>query len=199
MGLYGILFQYINRKTRLLYFLKRGGIFGTCVPYKQNWHTPPNFILITYMHALSCFFFIHGILHSNYMHELEDKKSDVILNSLYFKNSKSFIAQIVGPMQKLSSQNRFGATRSSKLDPMLVCFDDFFSNQKLPRLGYISYHAYCMQVTVLFSHKLPWLCFSTTFSFLGRKLPQCLYISYRVCCSYITCYFHITYRGFVFQ
>lgn len=66
------------------------------------------------------------ILFSNYMYACTREKNDIILKSPYFKNSKSFVAQTVDPMQNPFSHKRFAVTRSSKLDPMLVCFDDAF-------------------------------------------------------------------------
>ena len=94
------------------------------------------------------------------MYALEDKKGDVVIDS---ENSKCFVAQTVGPMQKPFSHKRFVMTKSSKLDPILVYSDDFFPGQNLLRLSYISYHACGMQVIVLFQHKLSGLYFSTTF------------------------------------
>ena len=94
-------------------------------------------------------------------------------------------------MQKSFSYKRFLATRSSKLDPMLICFDNFFLGQKLPRMGYISYQAYSVHVTVLFSHKLSGLYFSNKYFplvkvttvfvhvLLGQKLPSVGYATYR--------------------
>ena len=74
---------------------------------------------------------------NNFMHAciLKDKTDDVSKDSPYFETLKCFVAQIIGPVEKPFSHKRFVATRPPKLDPMLVCFDDFFSDEKLSDLG----------------------------------------------------------------
>ena len=47
-------------------------------------------------------------------------------------------------------------------------FRRLFSGQKLPCLGYIRYHTCGMQLTVLFSHKLPRYVFQHFFLFLVK-------------------------------
>ena len=51
---------------------------------------------------------------------------DVIKDSSQCENLKYFLGQIVGPIEKVFSHKKFVATRPPKLDPMLVCFSDFF-------------------------------------------------------------------------
>ena len=64
---------------------------------------------------------------NNFMHAcmLKDKTDGVSKDSPYFKILKCFVAQTIGPIEKSFSHKRFIATRSSKQDSMLVCFDDF--------------------------------------------------------------------------
>ena len=73
------------------------------------------------------------------MHAHKNKIDDVTKDSTKAQNSKCFVAQTVARIKKLSSHKKIVSTRPTKLDPMLICFDDFFSGKKLPHLGYTSY------------------------------------------------------------
>jgi hypothetical protein len=110
-----------------------------------------------------------------------DKNADVSKDSNKNQNSKCFVAQTVAPIEKPFSHKRFVATRPSKLDPMLVCFDDFFFQVR-------SYHARSTNL----SWCLHWSyrrCFNYFFC-LGRKFTM-MFISKLSCLQYrlasVTC------------
>ena len=90
-------------------------------------------------------------------------KADVILDSFFFQTSKCFVAQTVAPNEIPSSHKKIVSMRSSKLDPMLMCSNNFFWDQKLPHPGYVSYHVCHTQVIVSFTEKFSWVCFQQTF------------------------------------
>ena len=71
-------------------------------------------------------------VHLDFMpaYKLGDKKDDVSKRFFLFRTLKCFIAETSAPIQIPSSHKKFVSTRSSKLDPMLVCFDDIFFQAK---------------------------------------------------------------------
>lgn len=82
-------------------------------------------------------FISHVVLN---MHAYKNKIDDVSKDSTEIQILKWFLAQIVGPTEKLFSHIKIIAARPPKLDPMLIYTDDYFSGTKLPRLYYVSYH-----------------------------------------------------------
>ena len=64
------------------------------------------------------------------MHAYKNKTADVIKDFFEIQTLKRFVAQTIALIEKLLSHKRFLATRSSNLDPMLICFDDFFFGVK---------------------------------------------------------------------
>ena len=97
---------------------------------------------------------------------------------------KYFVVQTVDPIEKLFSHTIFVTTRSSKLDPMLVCSNDFFGGQKLPCIciSYQSIH------TRLIRHQIKQEVFgNVSMTSIGRMLsldsvksypsyPYCSYV-----------------------
>ena len=68
------------------------------------------------------------------MHAYNNKTYDVSKDSSQIQTLKCFVAQTVAPIEKLFSHKKFSSTRSSKLDPMLICSGDPFFRIK-------NYHA----------------------------------------------------------
>ena len=71
-----------------------------------------------------------------YANNLEDRKVDVILDSLLFLNFKIFYSSNGRSDHKILFTSKTHASkRTSKLDPVLICFDDFYLRSKAMTSG----------------------------------------------------------------
>lgn len=95
------------------------------------------------------FYFTYTSL-SNYIHiSTRGQKDDVILNSFFFQALKCFVAQTIALIEKSFSHKRFVVTRHSKLDPILICFYDFFLS-KVTMHVVLTYHGVYMKLPEVF-------------------------------------------------